>query len=178
MIARIAKSATIAVKAAIFGFEKSFRYGETIDSILGYIDDLTQLPNRRAFERDIVNIDRSNSLIMIDIDNFKSINDSKGHVFGDIILKRLAHIMRKSVGPHGTIYRLGGDEFIIVVTAVHVVSVCIGIRAQLRKEDSFTISQGVVGCLDRTKNRDVVDLADKALYASKTNGKNRITFCN
>lgn len=178
MIERIAKSITIAVKAAIFGFKMSYRYGESIDSILGYTDDLTSLPNRRAFQRDIAAIDNPYSLIMIDIDNFKAINDTNGHRFGDIILRRLAELLRNSVGACGTTYRIGGDEFTAIVPTAQVASICESIRSQFRKEDSFTISQGVVECFDPAMSHDFLELADKAMYMSKAEGKDRVTILN
>lgn len=85
MIRRITKSINIAVHVAILGFQKSYNRGETIDSILGYTDSLTRIPNRKAFERDRKYIDEKYSLIMIDIDDFKRINDDNGHLFGDKI---------------------------------------------------------------------------------------------
>jgi diguanylate cyclase (GGDEF)-like protein len=178
MIVRIAKSVTIALKAAIFAFKMSFRYGEPIDSILGYTDDLTRLPNRRALQRDMVNIGKPYSLIMIDIDNFKAINDANGHIFGDIILRRLAELLRKTVGAWGTTYRIGGDEFMAIVPTTQVASICESIRSQFRKEDSFTISQGVVECFNPAMTHDFLELADKAMYMSKAQGKDRITFFN
>jgi diguanylate cyclase (GGDEF)-like protein len=176
MILRIAKSITVAVKAAAYGFYKSLLDGETLDSILGYIDDLTRLPNRRAFNRDIASFEKFYSLIMIDIDDFKAINDRKGHLFGDLILRRIAELLRKSVGSSGTTYRFGGDEFLIVLPSVEVAAVCASIRAGFRDEDSFTVSLGVVASFKPSMLHDFLDLTGKAMYPAKTEGKEKIAF--
>jgi diguanylate cyclase (GGDEF)-like protein len=176
MILRLTKSITVAVKAAAYGFYKSLLDGETIDSILGYIDDLTRLPNRRAFNRDIASFEKFYSLIMVDIDDFKAINDRKGHLFGDLVLRRIAELLRKSVGPSGTIYRFGGDEFLIVLPSVEVATVCGNIRSSFNDEDSFSVSLGVVASFQPSMLHDFLDLTDKAMYPVKTEGKEKIAF--
>ena len=175
MLRRITKSINIAVHVAILGFQKSFNRGETIDSILGYTDSLTRVPNRKAFERDRKNIDEKYSLIMIDIDDFKKINDNNGHLFGDKILKRLAKMLKGIVAPDGKVYRIGGDEFILIIPKSRVKSMCVAIRQNLRREDSFTISQGVVLSIQNGITDDTIQKADTAMYQSKARGKNRIT---
>lgn len=175
MIRRITTSINIAVHVAILGFQKSYNRGETIDSILGYTDFLTRIPNRKAFERDRKKIDERYSLIMIDIDDFKKINDNNGHLFGDKILKRLAKMLKELVSPDGRVYRIGGDEFILIIPKSRVKSMCIAIRQNLRREDSFTISQGVVLSIKNGVTEDTIQKADTAMYRSKARGKDRIT---
>lgn len=175
MMRKIAKSATIAVQVAFLGFRKSYRLGETMDSILGYTDSLTQVPNRKAFQRDMKKVDNRYSLIMIDIDNFKSINDTNGHLYGDKVLQQLAEILQKAVDSDGKVYRIGGDEFVLIVRRFKVRSICDTIRNDVRREGSFTISQGVVLTLRRGFTDDYIRQADLAMYESKANGKDRVT---
>jgi diguanylate cyclase (GGDEF)-like protein len=176
MLSKIARSINIAVQVAVLGFEKSYRADETIDSILGYIDCLTNLPNRAAFERDRGAIDAGYSLIMIDVDDLKYINDTHGHLFGDKVLKCLASILSEAVLPSGKVYRLAGDEFLCVVPRKQVVAVCNIIRDNMRKVDGFTVSQGVVLWLVRGLTNDILRIADSAMYHSKKRGKGGITM--
>jgi diguanylate cyclase (GGDEF)-like protein len=175
MVSKIARSINVAVQVAVLGFEKSYRSGETIDSILGYIDCLTDLPNRAAFERDRDAIDAGCSMIMIDVDDLKYINDTRGHLYGDKILKCLASILSEAVLPSGRVYRLSGDEFICVVPRRQVVSVCTVIRDNVVRENGFTVSQGVVLWLMRGLTNDILRIADSAMYQSKKRGKGGIT---
>lgn len=83
-----------------------------------YFDDLTSLPNRRwMIERidEAIKKDTDSSVLYLDIDGFKNINDLYGHVKGDILLKKVARKLYKAVSPHGHIGRIGGDEFLIFV---------------------------------------------------------------
>lgn len=164
------------MQVAVLGFEKSYKSCESKDSILGYIDTLTELPNRRAFDRDKESIDEHYSLIMIDIDNFKNINDTKGHLFGDNVLKRLAAVLAQVVEPGGKVYRFAGDEFVVIVPSLNVASICNAIRSNLRKEDSFTVSQGIVVGVNNQPIPQTLHQADVALYQSKAKGKDTITY--
>ncbi len=175
MFRRITKSINMAVHVAIVGFEKSFKAGETLDTILGYTDTLTEIPNRKAFERDKNKFDKGYSLVLLDIDNFKKINDSKGHLFGDKILKRIAQILKSTVGAEGMVYRIAGDEFALISPRYKVKSMCAAIRKNVRREDCITISQGIVLDLKNGINNKSIKEADMAMYHSKTNGKGKIT---
>ena len=88
---------------------------------LSIIDPLTELYNRRKLEEDIDRycdlIERHKlnfSIAMIDIDNFKKINDTKGHKKGDLLLQKTAKIIKKTIRKSDRAYRIGGDEFIII----------------------------------------------------------------
>ena len=80
---------------------------------------MTQLLNRRGFQQKasgfLQNIDRSSSaLLLLDVDNFKSINDIHGHAAGDAVLKEVARRLQSSFGENSVVGRLGGDEFIVL----------------------------------------------------------------
>ena len=175
MIQRFAKSFSIALNVAITGFEQSYFYGETIDSILGYTDNLTGIGNRKAFARDRDRIPEGYSLIMIDIDNFKRINDTKGHLYGDWVLQRLAHILVDAAGCDKMVYRIAGDEFVVIIESLKAHAVCTEIRRKVIQKESFTISQGVVMNLHKGISNSALELADTALYESKAKGRDRIT---
>jgi diguanylate cyclase (GGDEF)-like protein len=123
-------------------------------------------------------VDNRYSLVLIDIDNFKNINDTKGHMFGDQVLKRLAQILQATVGCDGKVYRIAGDEFICIVPQQKVSQICSTIRDNVRKEDCFTISQGIVDMQEGQVIHESINQADYALYQSKIRGKDSIFFAN
>lgn len=128
-------------------------------------------------------------IIMLDIDDFKKINDSHGHVVGDFILSRLAGILKKNAGGSGNVIaRFGGEEFIILVVECDkekVINIAEKIRKSVeeagllfrRKRIDFTVSAGVVSYPDDAEDMlGLVDKADKRLYKAKEKGKNRVCF--
>lgn len=128
-------------------------------------------------------------IIMLDIDDFKKINDSHGHVVGDFILSRLAGILKKNAGGGGNVIaRFGGEEFIILVVECgkeKVINIAEKIRKSVeeagllfrRERIDFTISAGVVFYPDDAEDMlGLVDKADKRLYKAKEKGKNRVCF--
>lgn len=124
--------------------------------------------------------DRS-SLAIIDIDNFKNVNDSHGHMYGDEVLKNVSEIIKEALGDKGVLGRIGGDEFMIVTN-------CVGDYQQLREilsavrvgiermYDNKAITCSIGACIfdDYANNYDdIFNLADKMLYRAKQKGKNR-----
>lgn len=177
MISRIAKSVSIAIKVAVISFDHAFNSGQEIDDILGYKDELTKLPNFKAFKRDFPSLNEEYALVLIDVDNFKLINDYYGHGFGNSILKRIAFILNYSVAFCGTAYRLHGDEYALIVPKDEVERICEEIKEHIRSEDTVTISQGVVVFEGENIPFDkLFKTADKALYQSKRNGKGMMTM--
>lgn len=153
------------------------------------IDDLTGALRRGAFRKKIKSLDilTNCSLLMIDIDDFKKINDTCGHDIGDKVLKGLADVFRKVLREDDLICRLGGDEFAIFLNCVsakeHVAVICQRIISETDKLTEITngrvpvhISIGAkVVDLDSVilNYTDVYVAADEALYAAKDQGKNR-----
>ncbi|WP_248920251.1 GGDEF domain-containing protein [Pseudomonas entomophila] len=147
-----------------------------------YIDALTEIPNRRSFmakaEKQLQLTGPGQFLAMIDIDNFKKVNDRFGHDIGDVVLKRVAgHIKAAMVGFE--IARLGGEEFAIFFQGLdeqgaeqQVEALCRRVREDAA-EHPVTISIG----LTRVDSGDTLTLAliraDQALYAAKHTGKDR-----
>jgi diguanylate cyclase (GGDEF)-like protein len=152
-----------------------------------YIDTLTEIPNRRSFmtraNQQLNNVPRENDhyLAMIDIDNFKKVNDVYGHDIGDEVLKRIAQDI-KSVMSHYEYARLGGEEFAIYLPGVRREDVealaselCRVVREQ-PSQHLVTISIGLARVLDGDTLNQALIKADEALYESKHTGKDRYTF--
>lgn len=132
-------------------------------------------------------------VIMFDIDHFKSFNDTWGHACGDYVLTTVAKIIKSSIRPEDMASRYGGEEFTVLLPNTlkeDAMQVAERIRTNIESTDfdyegqhvRVTISGGV-SVFDRKSNpvnsaKEFVEQADKALYASKENGRNRITFAD
>jgi len=161
------------------------------------LDFLTGLINRRRFERvleDAIN-DKKNrnypsSLIFVDIDNFKSVNDRYGHLAGDMVLKEIAKIFRFYLRANSVIARLGGEEFAILLPGVGLEN-AIKVAERLRKiienreirvmEENngekkirVTASFGVTEVRDDDTVKSLLTRADKSMYMAKKRGKNKV----
>ena len=162
-------------------------------------DSLTGVANRRAFEdmkARFPELTAGTGMLMIDIDDFKAINDSMGHPFGDRILAALGPVLRRSVSPRDTVYRYGGEEFCVVLAncgyeslftvGEHIVEAVRSISretAEVSPGNSaavpLTVSVGMtlVGPDEPPQSFDaLIEAADGALYAAKRTGKNRAVF--
>lgn len=156
---------------------------------LAYFDPLTGLPNRRRLEEWLTepataNHDEENSgLLFIDFDGFKSINDSMGHVAGDILLVEAAARLLATTGANHLVARLGGDEFVVVtfgLDAAGVAALAESIRRALElpfdiNGSSTEVSASIgIAMTDEIGALDVVLAADMAMYAAKQLGGNRV----
>jgi two-component system, cell cycle response regulator len=161
---------------------------------LALTDDLTGLPNRRAIEqwarRQISGAVRhgfSFWVIMADVDQFKSVNDTHGHDAGDVVLKKFAEILQANSRQCDICGRLGGDEFLLVITHSNQDGISQAIerlRGQIEAQKfefgdsdvAITASFGVAG-FDRGSHLDFGRLlaqADLALHSAKRRGRNRV----
>ena len=144
------------------------------------IDPLTGLYNRRILSK----VREIGTVIMCDIDNFKTVNDTFGHEIGDEVIKAVGHTILDNIRVGDVACRYGGDEFLIVFTTdIHEV-----IDKRLKKiakdiNNSFhlpdfpiTLSIGVVFNEENEKLDSLLGKADSALYKSKENGKNQISY--
>lgn len=160
--------------------------------LLANQDSLTGLPNYRSFLEVADNIlqKRKISIMMIDVDHFKNYNDSVGHLKGDELLRKIAGLLRHSIGERDYLARYGGEEFILMChasetsqlaeTARHLCSAISTYRfphQDVQPLGCISVSIGIASA--RTINIDLPSLiaeADEALYASKHMGRNRFTF--
>lgn len=153
-------------------------------------DQLTGLFNRQKFnqifskeiKRD-KRYDNALSVIIFDIDDFKSFNDDFGHNVGDEVLKIISKIVLKSVREHDTIVRWGGEEFLVLLPQTEIegaVNVAEKIRHSIEEFKSndiprqITASFGVTKLQEEDDENSVIKKADEALYTAKRNGKNEV----
>jgi diguanylate cyclase (GGDEF)-like protein/PAS domain S-box-containing protein len=156
---------------------------------LAYHDSLTGLPNRAQFERDLAALAERAAegtpatLVLIDLDRFKHINDTLGHVAGDDLLRQLANRLFQLVGPAGTLARVGGDEFAILLSgpaAGAAESMCRAIQLQFGRpfrlfdDPAFiTASFGIAPWQPGSDAFRMLREADIALYEAKARGRSR-----
>lgn len=172
--------------------ENSQLYQKTQE--LAIHDELTALFTKgyllhRLKEECEKNIRRNNvfSLLMLDIDLFKNYNDKFGHTAGDIVLKKISHVMEESLKPYSAfISRFGGEEFCAILMGLDkekAYSVALQLRERiekekiiLRRQDTFvTVSIGIsVFPSDAQIPDDLINKADKAMYEAKQKGRNRV----
>jgi diguanylate cyclase (GGDEF)-like protein len=123
-------------------------------------------------------------IAMIDIDHFKSVNDRFGHLYGDEVLILLAHLLKNALRNDDLVFRFGGEEFVLMIRCQNREEAA-GLLERLRKSvetqdipqvGQVTISIGATEMVRNTFAGTLLDYADKALYYSKQNGRNRLTF--
>ncbi len=155
-------------------------------------DPLTGLQNRYQLEIALkAEIDRCTrynetfAIIMLDIDHFKSVNDTLGHLVGDKVLIALAQILRKQLRVSDSIYRYGGEEFLLILPQIkknkgyYVAERLRSITERYKEENlpPFTISLGIANFPeDGRTSADLISSADKALYQAKEEGRNRLVI--
>ena len=155
------------------------------------LDGLTKIFNRRALDTylktvcDKKELKHELNVLLLDIDNFKQINDQYGHVAGDKILIFIANMLRKTLRDGDKVFRYGGEEFIIVINRVDMIT-CKDIAGRILKlirsnrlfyknqSIHVTVSIGATKYYPGDTPDAIIDRADKALYKSKNNGKDQI----
>jgi diguanylate cyclase (GGDEF)-like protein len=144
------------------------------ERILARTDELTMLPNRRRLISEIPNFaTREGSLMLLDLDGFKPVNDSYGHEVGDKVLQQVAQRFSRALPSSALLARLGGDEFGVLVDGSNtaVMEIALALRATLSYPfiiDGDHISIGVsIGIADNDGADDLLLRADNAMYAAK-----------
>ncbi|MCH4889075.1 GGDEF domain-containing protein [Acidaminobacter sp. JC074] len=188
-------------------FKELFRLQEENDFYLGELEEtneklgqlastdyLTGLYNHKSFYLTICEMNRNDNenresicMALIDIDNFKQVNDSYGHLAGDEILIKLSELMRRSVRKEDFIARYGGEEFVILFSELSLEDaekLCERLRKNVEEEvflvDNkslrITISTGLsyVETIEEKKVHSFVKAVDELLYVAKNNGKNKV----
>ena len=159
------------------------------------VDPLTGIQNRRAFDHDLAECCKLAKvdlnplcLLLIDIDHFKKVNDTYGHVVGDAVLKCISKALNDTVRGGDLLARYGGEEFVIVLPntsmdgAEHVAdNICNVVRNQILDTNNvgkdvgrITVSVGVALFHTTESEEDFISRADTALYRAKESGRNRV----
>lgn len=153
-------------------------------------DCLTQLPNRSVIQEKLAELStgtKQGYIVMIDIDNFKIINDSLGHIVGDDILKEMAKILLETFNSNNFVGRYGGDEFLAIIYDSDdncVLSQLNDLKNEIinhfKEEVDIIVSVSIGSAYYNGEDSLLVVLeqADKALYQSKKEGKNNIVIFN
>jgi two-component system cell cycle response regulator len=178
----------------ITGGNIEVQYHEEIYRLMT-MDGLTGVHNRRYFNESLEKeasrckrYDRTFSLIVFDIDHFKKINDTHGHLAGDAVLRQLGSILKGRVRRDDTLARTGGEEFAVILPEIArdgSVALANKIRDVVERsvfrfentEIPVTVSLGVAEWTTEQKEpNDIVKLADEKLYDAKRTGRNRVCF--
>jgi len=155
---------------------------------LSSTDDLTKVKNRRSiltlFERLFIKAQKkeiSLQILLIDIDNFKYINDTYGHQQGDAVIYEMCQIIEKVLGKDGVLGRYGGDEFLIIFEDIdydkvyeYANQIKSSVSLEITEGFRFTISGGLVEYEDENNSKDMIYKADILLFEAKEMGKNII----
>ncbi len=156
-------------------------------------DPLTKLLNKKSFERilqEYINLYKKQgkifSLVLLDLDNFKNINDTYGHIVGDEVLKHVANLLKQYLRDKDVIARIGGEEFAVLLPDVDI-TIAFKIADRLRailenriimidkKPIKITASFGIIEINDSVNTpKDIIQMVDIALYRAKKEGKNRV----
>ena len=158
------------------------------------VDGLTELPNRRGlddtFSRQLTRTLREQqpvSLLMVDVDHFKRLNDTHGHLIGDDVLRRVARILRQGVRPQDLVARYGGEEFALLlpnIDAEAAVAIANRLRSAIANPDSeeqsrhlpaATVSIGVAFAQSSISLSELMSQSDAAMYRAKQGGRNRVS---
>lgn len=152
-------------------------------------DDLTGVLNRYAFQEELENFSRNGvtgSLVFLDLDHFKSINDRYGHATGDDVLRAIGLILAKYQGPSGIVGRLGGEEFALFQSGLKVNEMlvrCEEVRELIQRVDvrsasgarvPVSASMGAFHCSTGFDALECLKAADINLYQAKARGRNRV----
>lgn len=151
---------------------------------LSNTDSLTGLKNRRKIDKILSNLkNKKFSLILMDLDYFKAINDEFGHLIGDEVLIQVSNILKYNVNQNDIIGRWGGEEFLIICknTSIDEAYKLANRIKNLIENENFkcrkiTASFGISEAKNKLKLKNILANADKALYEAKENGRNQIVL--
>lgn len=157
--------------------------------IIAAIDELTGLKNRRTFQQELAakifestNTEQPLSLALLDIDHFKEVNDTYGHLMGDRVLQKLAQHLENACGEGNIAARYGGEEFALILplmdghgALIFAENIRSTIESAFLVETPITISVGIATMEKGDTETTLQSRADQALYSSKNGGRNQVT---
>ncbi|MEO1889066.1 MAG: GGDEF domain-containing protein [Cycloclasticus sp.] len=178
------------LSALLHPLKNTLLYRQAIQS--AHTDPLTGVLNRSTlqsvFQKETAQAKRHPSdlsLVMLDIDFFKAVNDNYGHAAGDVALKELTNCIEHTARESDHIFRLGGEEFAILLNSTDLKGADL-LAERLRKavqginikyaehSFNFTVSMGITECNDNDTLENTMNRADKALYEAKESGRNKV----
>ena len=164
---------------------------------LAWYDPLTGLPNRNLLRENLRDAllsaggrKKRLAVLLIDLDRFKDVNDTLGHLVGDSLIKSAAEVLKDVVGPAGTVARLGGDEFVVLVEEFthrqEIAELAARVAQALHRSDFVPnvvtqVSASIGVALFPEHGREIGTLlknADSAMYQAKRDGRNQVSFFN
>ena len=171
---------------------KQINYMYSRTKYLSLTDELTELPNRRCFENEFnkeflraKRYKNNLTLVMSDIDHFKQVNDTYGHQCGDYILKQVSNAALQTFRQTDTVYRVGGEEFMVILTETDIEQ-CIIPLERFRKtietlflvfnNQNINITVSIGACQytpDIQTKEQLIEKTDSALYKAKKSGRNK-----
>ncbi len=178
------------IAALVYPLRNAILYKQAVEK--AYRDPLTGVNNRAALDNALeqeINLAQRHetplSIIILDVDMFKRVNDTYGHIAGDAVLKRIAESMTECARGSDVIYRYGGEEFVILLRNTDEPGATLlaerirkAIESILLKYDNFDIrftASAGLATLSKTDNfESLLERCDKALYAAKEQGRNRV----
>ncbi|HVY78841.1 MAG TPA: GGDEF domain-containing protein [Solirubrobacterales bacterium] len=179
---------TVTLSGALVESDRAYRRRSTLDPLTGLL-------NRNALEQRLTELDgvpcdgakgQSHALLLCDLDHFKRVNDRLGHAAGDAVLQDVAYTMRAALRAGDSIYRIGGEEILVVLPGASEED-AVGIAERLRRAVrerrpagvGVTISIGAAVTKPSAVNTDdLVARADAALYSAKAGGRDRVFVAN
>lgn len=175
------------VQQLLFAHVRQLKMLDVIDA--ADIDQLTDLQNRRRFVRSFAAVVNGttppqHTLALVDVDRFKLLNDSYGHIGGDTVLRRLAEVLARELSTEHGVYRYGGEEFAVLMNG-SVAEANSRLDALLRivelesidvgtEQVHVTVSIGVSELKENENYRQAIERCDQALYQAKQFGRNRV----
>ncbi|MGE7691644.1 diguanylate cyclase [Lysinibacillus sp. NPDC097214] len=148
------------------------------------VDSLTGIPNRRRMDQilnELIINKVPHAIVLIDLDDFKSINDTYGHIVGDEVLKAFANHMQENIEQQGLCFRYGGEEFMVILpwtTIDEALALAENLRIKQAMLDTVdgrhvTMSAGITAFTANIKTANqIIKIADQALYKAKQSGRN------
>jgi diguanylate cyclase (GGDEF)-like protein len=176
--------------------EAILRLGEANQKLemLASHDALTGLRNRRSFQERLYEefqwrsrFGNTVSLLLIDVDHFKSYNDTYGHPAGDQVLQTVAHLVRESVRGIDVAARYGGEEFVVILSKADVtvttllaerIRCAIDSHPWIDRPITVSIGAATLAPTEEMTQEGLIEITDKALYLSKGTGRNRVTHAS
>lgn len=145
-------------------------------------DHITRLLDRSSFDADLQSMKKGSTLIFFDINKFKQLNDDHGHIVGDEYLSFIAHFIREAYGKVGRCYRIGGDEFAVIIykkkaDVKQVNGTFLSLLDNARKSDPLLPRISIGSCTytgEEQSKRDVFNTADLRMYSNKAEGSSGV----